>query len=183
MKDFVLHYSEKSVTAWGGMALMKKVLDKVGIRQELERLDLPKPRSNRGYDPADIMEAFGVSVWCGASRFAHSDYLRYDKTLTNLFGWHQAPSQSTYSRYFHKFTQKRSDAVFKELNMWFFNQWQMDNITLDVDSSVLTRYGEQQQDSNKGYNPQKPGRNSHHPLMAFMSEGGMVVNPRLRNRR
>ena len=180
MKDFVLNYSENQVTAWGGMALMKKMLNKVCVKEHLKSLDLPRPNSNRGYDPADIMEAFWVSIWCGASRFAHSDYLRYDKTLTSLFGWRQAPSQSTYSRYFHKFNQKRSDAVFKDLNSWFFKQWQMDNVTLDVDSSVLTRYGQQQQGANKGYNPQKPGRNSHHPLMAFMSEGGMVVNSWLR---
>jgi Transposase DDE domain group 1 len=172
MKDFELHYSDKSVSPWGGMALMKNVLDKTGIKGKMQELDLPKPGSNRGFKPEEIMEAFWVSIWCGASRFAHSDYLRYDKTLTQIFGWKQAPSQSTYSRFFHKFDMKRSDSVFKELNRWFFEQWKIDNITLDVDSSVLTRYGNQQQGANKGYNPHKPGRNSHHPLMAFISEGG-----------
>jgi len=180
MRDFELHYSDKTVSAWGGMSLMKKVLDKTGIKGKMQDLDLPKPGSNRGFNPEEIMEAFWVSIWCGASRFAHSDYLRYDKTLTQIFGWKQAPSQSTYSRFFHKFDMKRSDSVFKELNRWFFEQWKIDNVTLDVDSSVLTRYGDQQQGANKGYNPHKPGRKSHHPLMAFISEGGLVVNSWLR---
>lgn len=35
------------------------------------------------------------------------------------------------------------------------------------DSSVLTRYGEQE-GAARGYNPSKPGRKSHHPLMAFV---------------
>ena len=82
------------------MALMKKFLDKTGIKGKMQELELPKPGSNRGFKPEEIMEVFWVSIWCGASRFAHSDYLRYDKTLTQIFGWKQAPSQSTYSHFF-----------------------------------------------------------------------------------
>ena len=37
---------------------------------------------------------------------------------------------------------------------WFFNQINVDNITIDFDSTVITRYGEQQ-GSAKGYNPNK----------------------------
>ena len=44
-----------------------------------------------------------------------------------------------------------------------------------MDSTVVTRYGEQQ-GAKKGYNPKKPGRNSHHPMMAFIPEVRMVVN-------
>jgi hypothetical protein len=50
-----------------------------------------------------------------------------------------------------------------------FEQLQFDNYTLDVDNSVITRYGEQQ-GSKKGYNPKKPGIGSHHPLFAFVSD-------------
>jgi hypothetical protein len=39
----------------------------------------------------------------------------------------------------------------------------------------MTRYGEQQ-GSAKGYNKYKPGRKSHHPIMAFVSEIEMVAN-------
>jgi hypothetical protein len=42
-------------------------------------------------------------------------------------------------------------------------------MTLDLDSSVMTRYGEQE-GAKAGYNPKKPGRASHHPLIAFMAE-------------
>ena len=55
----------------------------------------------------------------------------------------------------------------------------MDNITVDFDSTVITRYGDQQ-GSAKGYNPNKRGRNSHHPLMAFVSQTRMVANEWLR---
>ena len=46
--------------------------------------------------------------------------------------------------------------------------------TLDLDSTVLCRYGEQE-GSLKGYNPKKPGRPSHHPLVAFLAEGRRLL--------
>jgi Transposase DDE domain group 1 len=46
---------------------------------------------------------------------------------------------------------------------------------LDVDSSVITRYGKQE-GSKRGYNPKKPGRGSHHPLFAFVNDIRMVAN-------
>ena len=65
--------------------------------------------------------------------------------------------------------------MFPELNRWFFDQIKFDNYTLDVDSSVITRYGVPE-GGHKGYNPKKPGRVSHHPLFAFLSETRMVAN-------
>jgi hypothetical protein len=61
------------------------------------------------------------------------------------------------------------------LYKWFFEQLKFDNYTLDVDSSVITRYGEQE-GSLRGYNPTKKGRNSHHPLFAFVNDLKMVAN-------
>ncbi len=50
----------------------------------------------------------------------------------------------------------------------------MDECTLDIDSSVFTRYGKQE-GAQKGYNPRKPGRPSHHPLLAFVADVNMVI--------
>lgn len=52
-------------------------------------------------------------------------------------------------------------------------------MTIDIDSTVLTRYGEQE-GAAKGYNPTKKGRPSHHPLMAFCAELKMVVHSWMR---
>ena len=42
-------------------------------------------------------------------------------------------------------------------------------MTVDFDSTILTRQGFQE-GIEVGYNPKKPGRDSHHPLMAFVVE-------------
>lgn len=179
VKNIEFEYSDRPLSAWGGMRLMKELIDKVAIRDYLSSLDLPIPGSNWGYSSVQVMESFWVSVWTGASRFAHSGWLRYDKVLGEIFGWKRIPSQSTYSRFFHKFSWKRNTEVFVGLNKWFFSQQTLDNVTLDLDSSVVTRYGEQE-GSKRGFNPTKPGRCSHHPIMAFMAETRMVVNAWLR---
>jgi hypothetical protein len=69
--------------------------------------------------------------------------------------------------------------MFGALYRWLFDQIQIDRITLDLDSTVMTRYGKQE-GAAKGYNPKKPGRTSHHPLMAFVSELDIFANIWLR---
>ena len=47
-----------------------------------------------------------------------------------------------------------------------------EQLTVLVDSTVSVRYGLQQDGAEKGYNPHKPGRPSHHPVVAFLQETG-----------
>jgi len=179
MVNLPIEFSDKEVTPFGGMSLMKHFLDQTGIKEGLTTLNLPEPGSNRGYDPKQIIESFWLGIWTGASRYIHCDWLRNDHVLQSIFGWGEMPSQSTYSRFFGKFSQERNTEVFPELQRWFFDQINIDNITVDFDSTVITRYGNQE-GSAKGYNPNKRGRNSHHPLMAFVSQTRMVANAWLR---
>ena len=173
-------YSDKSVTPWGGMLQMKHLLDKSGIREKLTELGLPEGTSNNRIDALSIVEAFWVSVWIGAFRFSHTAVVRVDETLKNIFGWKRVASGVTFGRFFKKFTWQENTRVFTSLNEWFFNQLIFDNYTLDVDSSVMTRYGDQQ-GSRVGYNPKKKGRTSHHPLFAFIADVRMVANCWLRS--
>ena len=179
VQEMKVVFTDKNVTAWGGMKLMKDMLDSIRIKKFMSGLDLPEKGSNRGYEALQIIECFWTSIWIGAGRFSHSAYLRYDKVLQQIFGWKQAPSQSTYSRFFQKFSWKRNTEVFVPLQKWFIDNLKIKNITVDFDSSVITRYGGQE-GSKVGYNPTKPGRASHHPLMAFIAETRMVANAWLR---
>lgn len=179
MVNLPIEYSDKQVTPYGGMSLMKRFIDQTGIRDELTTLNLPQPGSNRGYQPEQIIESFWLSIWTGASRYIHCDWLRYDRVLQSIFNMEQMPSQSTYSRFFGKFSQKRNTEVFPVLQKWFFDQIGVDCLTVDFDSTVITRYGNQE-GSAVGYNPNKRGRNSHHPLMAFVGQTRMVANAWMR---
>lgn len=62
MVSLLIEYSDKKVTPFGGMSLMKKFMNQTGIREKLSTLDLPRPESNAGYAPTHITEAFWLSI-------------------------------------------------------------------------------------------------------------------------
>ena len=97
MKELTFEYSNKQVTPFGGMLLIKRFLDRTGINEFLSsRSDLPQPGSNSGYEPLHVIQAFWVSIWLGANRFAHTAVLRHDKVLQKIFNWKRCPSDNTY---------------------------------------------------------------------------------------
>src|SRR5690606_18160890 len=108
-------------------------------------------------------------------RFLHTEITRSDKALAKIFDWKKVPGQDAYKRYFGKFTQAINGGVAHHFFSWFFKNLQLNHFTLDIDSSVLTRYG-QQQGAKKGYNPKKKGRNSHHPIITFVGDVKLVAN-------
>lgn len=183
MKDLPYEFTEKQVSPWGGLRLIEETYRRSGLKAELERLsqaNLPQPASNRGYFPVDLIEGFIISVILGAKRLSHSGTLRNDHVIQRIFDWRKGmASQSTFSRFFRKFDQQLNDKLFPALNRFWFSQIKMDKFTIDVDSTILTRYGKQE-GVNPGYNPKQPGRGSHHPLLAFVAETKMVANAWMR---
>ena len=181
LMEFEISYTNQEITPWGGMVFLRQMLDKIGFKSQVENcLDLPQPGSNRGYSPISIIESFLVSIWCGANRFMHTEITRHDEALKKIFGWKQSPAQDVYKRYFAKFSQATNQSVSDYFYSWIFNSIKFNNYTLDCDSSVLTRYGEQE-GAKRGYNPHKPGRASHHPIIAFVSDVKLVANLWLRS--
>ena len=162
MLKLPIKYSDKAVSAFGGMRLMKDFVDKTKILNRLRELDLPKRASNRSYDPVKLIESFMVNIWVVASRFSHYEWLRGDTVLMNIFGFKRMPSQNTYSRFFGKFSQGCNTRVFSKLQHECFNYVDAGALTIDFDSTVITRSG-QQEGSVGGYNPNRRGRNSHPP--------------------
>lgn len=179
--NYIIEYTDKPITPWGGLILLKQLLAKIKFGEVIGECEsLPQSGSNRGYKPLTIIESFIVNVWCGANKFLHTEVNRHDLPLTKIYGWRSAPGQDAYKRYFKKFTQGINTRVFGQLYRWFFQNIQFDNFTIDFDSSVFTRYGSQE-GAKRGYNVTKPGRPSHHPLMAFIADVNMVANFWLRS--
>jgi len=180
MSDIKIEFTDKEITPWGGLALLKKMMDKMSFIELLKSSPLPAQGSNRGYDPVQIILQFIISIWCGASRYEHLEVTRFDVVIQQLFGWKQMAGHRAFIRYFQKFSMEDNTNVFSHFYQWFFNNLAFNNFTLDLDSSVVTRYGEQQ-GAAVGYNVKKPGRASHHPLMAFVADVEMVANFWLRS--
>jgi hypothetical protein len=110
-----ISFSDREVTAWGGVVLLKRRLDSVGFRQALGTFGLPLPGSNRGDPPWRLIEPFIVSIGCGASRFAHAETVRFDRTLTRLFGWARVPGHQAMVRLFERFDRLTTERVQAEV--------------------------------------------------------------------
>ena len=178
-RQMSFEFSDKKVSAWGGLRLVSELFERADVRGMLSGLPLPQPGSNRGYAPETIIESFMVGAYVGAERLSHVELLRHDDTVKEIFGWRQTPTASTLSRFFAKCEDATVTALRKDLPKKFFDQMSMPISTLDIDSTVITRYGEQE-GAERGYNPTKRGRPSHHPLIAFVAEQRMVAHAVLR---
>lgn len=108
---FDLKFTSREVTAWGGLALLKRLIDGMGLRTALQSWQLPQPGSNRGYRPEQLFKQMLVSIWCGAPRFAHADITRLDATLVRLFDWGHAAGHKAIVRLFQRFDQGSANRV------------------------------------------------------------------------
>ena len=172
-------FTDKRFTPWGGLRVFEELLRGLGWQQALAGAALPQPGSNRGIDPVMMVQAFLVTIWTGGGRFAHTALVRFDAALRSIFGLKVVGSVSTFSRFFRRFRQKHVEEVFGYLSGWLWSRVGGHSWTVDLDASVLTRYG-QQEGSRLGYNPWHRGKQSHHPLMAFAAECRMVITAWLR---
>ena len=180
MHSLPVEFTSKKISPWGGIHLFHNVYLKYGIRDFLQTLPLPQPGSNRGYNPVEVIESFLVSVVLGSKRLAHSGMLRSDEVIKQIFGWSKgAPSASTLSRFFKKFDRELNDEVFPAVQKMIFDKIGIKKMTIDIDSTVITRYGKQEY-ATRGYNPSNKGRVSHHPLIAFCDDIKMVINAWMR---
>lgn len=150
-----LSFSNKEVTPWGGMVFLKQMLSKISFREQINQFDfLPTQNSNRGHEVATLLESFITGVWCGANRFLHTEVTRSDRALSKIFDWKTVPGQDAYKRYFNKFDQVKNQEVGHYFFKWIFQSLHINYFTLDIDSTIMTRYGEHE-GAKKGTTPSK----------------------------
>jgi hypothetical protein len=183
----LVSFTDKPITAMGGLITVARWFERIGIREDIAScFEQLKPGSNRGYHPEVVILSFMVSLLMGAWRMVHTVILRYDRPVKEMFDLKEVPSASTFSRFFSRFTWKRVEEIFSDLNRRILekarNIFPKEGITLDLDSSVFERYGNQE-GAEVGYNPKKPGRPSHHPLFAVAAEAKWILNLWLRRGR
>jgi len=79
-------------------------------------------------------------------------------------------------RLFQSFNQPKATDLQHKCFNWLIGKLNLNRISLDVDSKVITRWGNQIEGASKGYNPKNHGRNNHHLFIAFEAEWRLVAN-------
>jgi hypothetical protein len=174
--------TKKAVTPFAGLASFFSWLGAIGYAGKVSEAMPFGYQSPNAIRLEHTLTAFVSSVLLGASRFAHAGWLRHDKALHAMLGIARFPGEDAIRRFFHQFTQARIEAFWRPLWMWLLGLLAepQGGFTLDLDSTIFSREG-QQQGAAKGYNPRRPGRKSHHPLLAVLAEAPFVLHAWLRS--
>lgn len=162
--QFHLRGSDESLTPYGGLVAWDHFLERTGIITELSE-NYPLARTSPNATPvADILKAFSLNCLIGGTRFAHCRRLQDDEAVAKITGMRKGRlcGEDAFRR-----LSVPLDAA--QVETWFAPAEQMihhaipEGSVADWDSTIIVRYGKQE-DAAIGYNPQKPGRPSHHPL-------------------
>jgi hypothetical protein len=116
----------------------------------------------------------------------HMDDLRLlaGRGIRRLFGWQAVPDPTTFGRWLRRGGERLAGQMDGILWQMVRARWLATDVPRSVmlvlDSTVVQRYGLKQAGAEKGYNPMKRGRPSHHPLVAFLAETGDCLGVRWR---
>ena len=178
----VLRETSRAVTPLGGAAVFVAFLEKLNFAGKVREHMPFRSTSPNQIEPTVTLTAFLISVLAGAKRFAHTGLLRGDRALHALLGIQRFPTDDTIRNLFRRFKMGDVHRLFDLLAEWMMERLPVraEGYTLDLDSTVFERYG-QQEGSLKGHNPRKHGRPSHHPLLAALSEAHFLLHGWLRS--
>lgn len=177
-----LTQTPRAVTPYGGLASFIAFLQQRGFAEQVQA-HLPWQLTSPNAIPlAHTFTAFVIGVIAGAQRFAHTELARADRALHSLLGLPRWPGADTVRGLFHRFTQGTIQQFWRPLWLWLLGlvSCPPGGFSLDLDSTVFQRAGHQQ-GAAKGYNPRRPGRKSHHPLVAVLAEVPLVLHGWLRS--
>jgi hypothetical protein len=178
-----LRETEQYLTPYGGMVVFLEFLNRIGLVKKVIECMPVVHRSPNSIPPAQTWVAFLISVVAGARRFTHASWLRGDRALHEMLGLERFPSDDTIRNLFLRFGMGEIQRFFEPMTEWMMERLprRPEGHSLDLDSTVFERHGRQQEGAAKGYNPRRPGRLSHHPLLAVLAESHFVMHGWLRS--
>jgi hypothetical protein len=162
------------------LLLVRRLWDRLGLG---ERIDTQASWLAGGYRPSLMIELWVVLLLYGGG--CMDDLRRLaGRAVRRLFGWTAVPDPTTFGRWLRRGGERLAVQLDAVLWQMVRGRWAgaavPRSVMLVLDSTVVQRYGLQQAGAERGYNPKKRGRPSHHPLVAFLAETGDCLGVRWR---
>jgi len=175
-------FTGTKLTKYAGLSPIMNFINKLKIGEEFNEL-FPTEKNNAvKYSNGQIMLSLLLSSLSGVNRAVRIANFTADSLVQLLLNLRKHLNKDVIGERLKKFGQQGS-VLFQEYTFKKVSQWITESgltaLTIDCDSTVKTVYGNQQ-GAAKGYNPDKKGAKSYHPLLAFVSELKIVVNNRFR---
>jgi hypothetical protein len=156
--------TDDALTPFGGLVPGAAFQKQCGLSEALAA-PCPVPRTSPHAAPVyDVLTSFGLTVLGDGRRFAHVQRWRAAPTRNELFGLEGGGGDDTLRRLVASVPEAEGAAWVAGVAQRLWGA-PPSKLILDWDSTVQTKYG-QQEGAAVGYNPQKRGRKSLHPLLA-----------------
>lgn len=171
-------FTSKRLSLYGGVTLIIKFFEKIKLTNEIDILFPTVEHNARKFSLTQIMLSVILASMSGVKRLTGIAMFTDDPLVKSVLGLQKGLNKDVISVTFKKLGQRGArlleDMTGKRLKK-VLGKSALEKITLDVDSTVETVYGNQE-GAAKGYNPFKRGAKSYHSQLAFVSELKLLVN-------
>jgi len=169
-----------SVTAFGGAAGLIDFVLKTGIEKHFRAEGLHK-RKDAQFQMDDVALTFILGFLLGQERVFHFEDIEQDPLLTLKLGLPKLPDTTLLYKDLKRMGSPAGIKAIRSAQRQMLKLLMPSgrDIVIDIDSSVETVFGHQEQ-SAVGFNPHHHGRTSFHPLLAFDSQTGRCLYDELR---
>lgn len=170
---------------------MMKFLEGLGFQELFEECVHFERAANARYNLFDVVFLIMIGVTGGARSIEKCVVLWSDRVLRRVTGWTEVPDDSTIGRIIKRAKERHINELETLNHKMRERVWARAHRTgrssvavatqkwIDIDSSVKTVYGHQE-GAAKGYNTEKRGALSYHPLFAFCAETKEILQAWLR---
>ena len=177
-KNIKHSFTGTMLTRYAGLSPLMNYLNKLKLGQKLNELFPTIMHNATKFTTAQIMMSIVLASFSGMNRLIKIANFTCDALVMALLGLDKELNKDVISTRPEELGQ-RGAFLLHEFELSLTKKWlefsQLTQITIDADSTVATVYGNQE-GAAKGYNNQKKGAKSYHPLLAFVSELKLVAN-------
>lgn len=169
-KEIKTEFTSKYITSNTGLISIHKFMNKLNIEKLLNAVPI-NLHNNNHFSNAQILITIILGLLSGENTLSKLENFSRDPLTKELLNIRKKISDSTLSDRLKRFTMKSNEYLLKVnsiLSGKIHHQLKTQEDILDIDSTVKTVYGHQQ-GAKKGFNHQKKGAKSYHPLMAFLN--------------
>jgi len=172
------------LTPYGGLLPVTAMLEKLGFQELIER-HVTIRRLTTSMPGFRFVMAMILALYVGWSRLNHLQFLQREPMLTGVLGIEELPVQSSFWRFLaslHLVVARQLLEVTRHLRqrVWEAAHVNLQEVTLDTDTTVQTVYGRHMMGARKGYNPKHRGKKSYQPILTFLAETREYISGELR---
>ena len=172
IKSIKRSFSAGKITQYSGLVWVGDFIKKHNLEKQFDKMFPTRRYNATKFSNTQVLLSFIFGFFSGINRISRISNFTQDELVKSMLNLSTRINKDALSNRLKKLgeTGARKLRDFQlQFNAKYLEKSKLAQITLDADSTVMLSYGNQQ-GAEKGYNPQKPGAKSYHPLLVFVSE-------------